>query len=443
MENLDTIKKKIEEIQTKSLVAQDMRAFVQLVLTLANSNKEELLSLSKEQIQTIQEAVDYVNSELKGNRLILEEAKDKISQETNDLKNEFAIKISAVEALIEEIKSIEIRDGIDGKDGKDGKDGSPDTGEQIIEKINLSKEKIDRERVKDLDGFATQANLDRAISILDQRTQFLINKQSTSSSGSGTVTSVSATDGNGFDFTITNPTTTPNISLTTTLTSTRVPYITTGGALTEDTAFRWNTTAQSGSGMAGQLLLGHTTPSGGARIYANKSVTGATVGSTTGVIGAEDISSTYDTTAGNMSTSAGYFAARGSRSAGSNYLLNIGVYASAQNGTYNTALLADGNIGINGGTTTAQLHIFLAQTGAGTAPIKLTGGASVMGTPEVGAIEMSSAAYVDGSHLYWTDSAGTRWQLDQQSASLTDGSGTTFNTDHVDWRGTLTQSASI
>lgn len=44
-------------------------------------------------------------------------------------------------------------DGINGKDGKDGvngKDGSPDTGDQIIEKINESDLKIDAKRIKNL-----------------------------------------------------------------------------------------------------------------------------------------------------------------------------------------------------------------------------------------------------------------------------------------------------
>lgn len=43
------------------------------------------------------------------------------------------------------------KDGLDGVDGKDGKDGSPDTGEQIIKKINDSDGQIDSERIKGLD----------------------------------------------------------------------------------------------------------------------------------------------------------------------------------------------------------------------------------------------------------------------------------------------------
>lgn len=44
------------------------------------------------------------------------------------------------------------KDGKDGVDGKDGKDGSPDTGEDIIEKINTdeSEKKIKREKVEGL-----------------------------------------------------------------------------------------------------------------------------------------------------------------------------------------------------------------------------------------------------------------------------------------------------
>lgn len=65
------------------------------------------------------------------------------------------------------INGLDGANGKDGRDGKDGKDGSPDTGEQILEKLNKGKIKL-----------ITQDILDRAISILDQRTQFLINKVS-------------------------------------------------------------------------------------------------------------------------------------------------------------------------------------------------------------------------------------------------------------------------
>lgn len=75
-----------------------------------------------------------------------------------------------------------------------------------------------------------------------------------------------------------------------------------------------------------------------------------------------------------------------------------------------------GNVGIGSITVpTARLHIPAVGTGAGTAPIKLTLGGTLMTTPEAGAIEAIN------THIYWTDSTGTRFQLDQQGGG---GSGT-------------------
>jgi ElaB/YqjD/DUF883 family membrane-anchored ribosome-binding protein len=57
----------------------------------------------------------------------------------------------ALEAL-DEIKSIVVVDGIDGKDGKDGKDGSPDTRDEIVDKINSGKEKDKKIEAKQITG---------------------------------------------------------------------------------------------------------------------------------------------------------------------------------------------------------------------------------------------------------------------------------------------------
>jgi len=59
-------------------------------------------------------------------------------------------------------------------------------------------------------------------------------------------------------------------------------------------------------------------------------------------------------------------------------------------------------------TPSAKIHISSGSTTAGTAPIKFTLGGSLMTTPENGAMEAVN------SHIYWTDSTGVRWQLDQQ-----------------------------
>lgn len=101
-------------------------------------------------------------------------------------------------------KKLDIKDGRDGKDGVDGlngidgingTDGSPDTAEQVRDKLETLKkeERLDIKAIKGVEKLTseienkTNANTERAISILDQRTQFLINKATTSlGNGSGT-----------------------------------------------------------------------------------------------------------------------------------------------------------------------------------------------------------------------------------------------------------------
>jgi hypothetical protein len=133
--------------------------------------------------------------------------------------------------------------GIDGKDGKDGvngKDGSPDTPEEIVVKLNTLEKVLDRKVIKGLETFVDQSNLDRAISILDQRTQFLLSKRTAPDpvatawgtitgtlsdqtdlqaalDAKGTVTSVAAltlgTTGTDLSSTVATGTTTPVITL--------------------------------------------------------------------------------------------------------------------------------------------------------------------------------------------------------------------------------------
>lgn len=89
-------------------------------------------------------------------------------------------------------------DGLDGINGKDGKDGSIDTAIEIRDKLQtLEKdERLDKKFIKGSENFVEKSNLDRAISILDQRTQFLINKTTSSGGISGlTVDTTTVTGG--------------------------------------------------------------------------------------------------------------------------------------------------------------------------------------------------------------------------------------------------------
>lgn len=81
-------------------------------------------------------------------------------------------------------------DGLDGRDGADGKAGSPDARKAIVEKINSGGKDDPKISASQVEGFdlSFKDRLDRAVSILDQRTQFLINKQGSGGGSWGSIT---------------------------------------------------------------------------------------------------------------------------------------------------------------------------------------------------------------------------------------------------------------
>lgn len=177
MDKLNEIKKKIEEMQTKSLVASDMKEFIKLVVLVVTKHKEELSNLSQKNIKIIEDSIAYIES-------INEKAINSHDTKTNVMVGQIDAKIAILKGLIAKVKTIKPIDGVDGKDGlngtdgKDGKDGSPDTRLEIVEKINKGEKKDLKIEHKQIEGFdkIEKGILDRAISILDQRTKFLINK---------------------------------------------------------------------------------------------------------------------------------------------------------------------------------------------------------------------------------------------------------------------------
>lgn len=68
---------------------------------------------------------------------------------TEKVIREVSKKIPTIDQIIDEIIPF-LPEPIHGEDGKDGKDGSPDTPEDIVKKVNQSKEKIDASQIKNL-----------------------------------------------------------------------------------------------------------------------------------------------------------------------------------------------------------------------------------------------------------------------------------------------------
>ena len=180
-------------LQNDTITPKEIKQFLEVVLNVIRKEKEEFSTLSKENIKSIKDALNQIETQ---HNLVLSE----VSQEAARVSQDYTEKIEKARALLEKVEKIKVtpgkdgrdglsgKDGRDGKDGKQGKDGSPDKRIDIVKKINTGKKNDLKILADQIEGFSVgkdSYNLDRAISILDQRTQFLINK--TGGSGSGTV----------------------------------------------------------------------------------------------------------------------------------------------------------------------------------------------------------------------------------------------------------------
>ena len=182
MDKIEELKQKIEQFQAKTAAKEEIKAFITLVLAVLKNSKESFDKLTAENINTIKQGIAYIEE-------INAKAINSLDAKSNAVVGEFDAKLALVKALLAKVEAIKAtpgrdgldgRDGvgIDGKDGKDGKDGSPDNRLQIVEKINTGEKKDLKINLSQLEDFTKleKSISDRALSILDQRTKFLINK---------------------------------------------------------------------------------------------------------------------------------------------------------------------------------------------------------------------------------------------------------------------------
>lgn len=103
--------------------------------------------------------------------------------------------------------------------------------------------------------------------------------------------------------------------------------------------------------------------------------------------------------------------------------INVNSVDTLFNGIVLSRMTANGTY-LGPATATAKLHLPASTATASTAPLKLTVGGTLLTTPEAGAVEVTN------SHVYWTDSSGTRWQLDQQGSLTVAGASTEIQTNN-------------
>jgi hypothetical protein len=158
MDKLETIKKKIEEIQAKNAMASDMKSFITLVLKVIVDAKDKFNSISKENLNQIQKALDYITDE--HSKLL-----SNVNHETTSQKKDFDAKLTELNKLIEEVKAIEVKDGEDGIDADEDlivekvlekipaqKEVILDDRQKIVEKINSGKDKDTKIEAKQITG---------------------------------------------------------------------------------------------------------------------------------------------------------------------------------------------------------------------------------------------------------------------------------------------------
>ncbi len=223
--DLNQLKQDIKKLESYRVITSDeLKSFLADVANILNQWKSATITVNKETKDTLNLIVKQVNEE---HDRILQDVEKTSQMSKSDVTEAISSALKDCKKMCDEIMAMEFKDGLDGldgldgNDGVDGKDGSPDTPEQIKDKLESLKgdSRIDKSAIKGLEKVVSSADLDRAISILDQRSQYLINKtvkHDSTLSGEGTDASpLSVVSGPGVGVNVEEPTGTVDGSNTT------------------------------------------------------------------------------------------------------------------------------------------------------------------------------------------------------------------------------------
>ena len=190
-DKLAKLQKVLEIASRDTISASEVEKFLTMVLEVIKKEKETIINLTEENSQKISDAITQIDDKII-------ESSAKIITQNGLTKDEIQNCIQSAKDLLVEVKNIKSTpgkdgqnglngidgidginglNGLDGKDGKDGvagQNGSPDTPVEVRDKLQtLTKD--DRLDVSAIKGVNKKIQ-DTAIGILDQRTQYLINK---------------------------------------------------------------------------------------------------------------------------------------------------------------------------------------------------------------------------------------------------------------------------
>lgn len=172
------------------ITPEDIAQVVEGIAQIIKVERENVKGISEEYKQTLQSVIETVSNE---HDKILKEVKNTsqnaVSEATKALDN-VTKGIEEVKRIAKEVLEMKPENGKDADEDlivekvlaeiklPEYKETVLDNGEQIRDKLTSLEgdKRLDISAIKGTDKLTTQANLDRAISILDQRTQFLVNK---------------------------------------------------------------------------------------------------------------------------------------------------------------------------------------------------------------------------------------------------------------------------
>lgn len=215
MDKINKLKELLTLLQNDTLKPSDIKSFLEVVLKVVKDAKDNTEKVSNETQKTLKDAIAFLSKEHE--KLI-----SQVNSETDTKITKYEKKINEVlskaEKALENISKIEIRDGRDADEQKIVEEvlnkieiplPESETPKEIKDKLESLKgdKRLDISAIKGGEKLTTQENVDRAISILDQRTQYLINKKT--SSGTGAVSSVNGQTG---DVVLTIPTDTSELT---------------------------------------------------------------------------------------------------------------------------------------------------------------------------------------------------------------------------------------
>jgi len=187
---LEKLKKVLDLLRDDTITPAQL---VQFLGAMTDAVKQTKLALLESNTQTAKDLSNRLEQSLRGlengQKQLKTAIRDEIAGHTEILSKQTKETLKTAIKALEEIKSIKVRDGytpIKGRDYFDGEDGQDADPKKVVPLVMKELKEPLKKELKDLDG-----RIDRAISILDQRSQFLINKtikvDGTTITGDGTI----------------------------------------------------------------------------------------------------------------------------------------------------------------------------------------------------------------------------------------------------------------